>query len=120
MAVAADAAGLAFLVSAEGGEARRHGIASGTTVVSSTSSAELRQGDVDDDLHQVVALPWRRVLRRRGKREHGGGGGGGDLAWRSWRIPPSGSSSRGHVAVDVDTPEEEKKAADGAGGGSRP
>ncbi|KAG8058551.1 hypothetical protein GUJ93_ZPchr0002g26077 [Zizania palustris] len=128
MAVAAaDDAGLAASAEEGGEEARRHGMASATasTVSSSTPSGELEllQGaDVDDGLylHHAVArrvAVWRRVLRRRGKRERGGG----DLAWRSWRVPLSGPSSRGHVAVDVDTPDpEEEKAADGAGGGSRP
>ncbi|KAL5211160.1 hypothetical protein ABZP36_022007 [Zizania latifolia] len=110
-------AGLAFFASAEEGAACLHdGMASATVVSSKLSSVELQvQGD--DDLQAVALLPWRRVLRRRGKREHGDGGG--DLAWRSWRIPPSGPSSRSHAAVDVDTPEVEKKTAEGARG-SRP
>ncbi|KAF0933982.1 hypothetical protein E2562_021041 [Oryza meyeriana var. granulata] len=63
---------------------------------------------------------WRRVLRHRGRKDHGGGReDDDDLDWRSWRIPPSGPSSRGHVAVDVDAPEEETKKTEAAAGGSK-
>ncbi|KAF0933987.1 hypothetical protein E2562_021046 [Oryza meyeriana var. granulata] len=111
MAMAVATAGLAFLASAEEGAAERHAMAS-----AAISSAMVMQGE--DDLQ--VTLPWRRVLRHRGKKERGGGGDG-DLDWRPWRIPPSGPSSRGHVAVDVDAPEEEKTTttAEAAAGVSR-
>ncbi|EAZ22347.1 hypothetical protein OsJ_06001 [Oryza sativa Japonica Group] len=89
--------------------------------------ASAEEGAADDQRRHAMAsaaaeVPWRRVLRHRpGRKEHGGGGGGGDdgdddLDWRSWRIPPSGPSSRGHVAVDADAPEKEKKTATVGGG----
>uniref|UniRef100_A0A0E0CIE5 Uncharacterized protein n=1 Tax=Oryza meridionalis TaxID=40149 RepID=A0A0E0CIE5_9ORYZ len=87
--------------------------------------ASAEEGAADQQRHAMAsasaaAVPWRRVLRHRpGRKEHGGGGGddGDDLDWRSWRIPPSGPSSRGHVAVDADAPEKEKKTATVGGGG---
>uniref|UniRef100_A0A0E0JXS0 Uncharacterized protein n=1 Tax=Oryza punctata TaxID=4537 RepID=A0A0E0JXS0_ORYPU len=108
LAMAIAAAGLAFLqASAEEGAAdQRHAMAS--------AAAAVQGQDGGDGFDQVVALPWRRVLRHRGRKENGGGDG------RSWRIPPSGPSSRGHVAVDADAPEKEEKTAtttEGCGGG---
>ncbi|KAG8070466.1 hypothetical protein GUJ93_ZPchr0006g42765 [Zizania palustris] len=122
MAVVVATAGLAFFASAEleEGEACRHdGMASGATVVSSTttSSVELQLGGGDDDLQAVgvALLPWRRVWKVLGKRYL-------RLIKGTAGPPRAGTSpsSRGHAAVDdVDTPEVEKKTAEGARG-SRP